>query len=68
MTHLPCRAACYTPASDGVFPAKVPRAAFPVTPGAEMPPVDDCAKQDYAVVFVIGLAVSDDEDEANANA
>lgn len=54
VTHLPCRAARYT-ASGGDFPGHVPRTAFPVAPGAAMPPLDGCEKQDYAVVFVIGV-------------
>jgi hypothetical protein len=56
VTHLPCRAARYTPTGDGSsFPANVPRNAFPVTPGGAMPPVEGCEKQDYAVVVVIGV-------------
>lgn len=59
VTHLACRSARYTPAlGDGsCSPAKAPRSAFRVAPGAEMPPVDGCNKQDYAVLFVIGVAV-----------
>jgi hypothetical protein len=30
--------------------------AFPVSPGASMPSVDGCNKQDYAVLIVIGVA------------
>ncbi|CAE8597381.1 unnamed protein product, partial [Polarella glacialis] len=44
VTHLPCRSARYT--ADGT--------QFPVTPGAPMPPVAGCRKQDYAVLFVLG--------------
>jgi hypothetical protein len=59
VTHLPCRSARYTPATDGgsCSPAKAQTAAFPVAPGALMPPVEGCNKQDYAVLFVIGVAV-----------
>jgi hypothetical protein len=59
VTHLPCRSARYIPATDGgsCSPAKALRSAFPVTPGAAMPEVAGCAKQDYAVLFVIGVAV-----------
>lgn len=67
VTHLPCRSARYTPApsngtsngtsSGSCSPAKAQRTAFPVTPGAPMPPVEGCNKQDYAVLFVIGVAV-----------
>ena len=59
VTHLPCRSARYTPATSGdpCSPAEADRTAFPVTPGASMPPVRGCEKQDYAVLFVIGVAV-----------
>ena len=59
VTHLACRSARYTPvAGEGsCSPAKARRTAFPVAPGAEMPPVEGCNKQDYAVLFVIGVAV-----------
>lgn len=57
VTHLPCRSARYTSTSDHpCSPAKAKRAAFPVAPGASMPPVEGCDKQDYAVLFVIGVA------------
>ena len=56
VTHLPCRAARYTPTGDGsCFPANVPKTAFPVAPGGAMPRVEGCEKQDYAVVVVIGV-------------
>ena len=66
VTHLPCRSGRYTPAADGVLEggggiAGTPKAAnprdFPVTPGAIMPSVPGCNKQDYAVLFVVGKAV-----------
>ncbi|MDH3376575.1 MAG: hypothetical protein OEQ39_06350 [Gammaproteobacteria bacterium] len=59
VTHLACRSERYTPAaSDNLCsPAKAQRTAFPVTPGATMPPVEGCDKQNYAVLFVIGVAV-----------
>jgi len=59
VTHLPCRSARYTPAANGhdCSPTKAQQAAFPVTPGAPMPAVEGCNKQDYAVLFVIGKAV-----------
>lgn len=56
VTHLPCRSARYTPAERGegsCSPAFAERAAFPVEPGAPMPPVVGCRKQDYAVLFVL---------------
>ena len=28
---------------------------FPVKPGAEMPPIPGCQKQDYAVLFVLAV-------------
>jgi hypothetical protein len=57
VTHLGCRSARYTPSGAGgaCSPARVRPSAFPVTPGGTMPPVDGCHKQDYAVLFVIGL-------------
>jgi hypothetical protein len=59
VTHLRCRSARYTPAaSDGsCSPSRADPAAFPVTPGAAMPPVQGCHKQDYAVLIVLGVAV-----------
>lgn len=59
VTHLRCRSARYTPATSGgaCTPAKAPRSAFPVPPGAAMPPVENCHKQDYAVLIVLGVAV-----------
>ncbi len=58
VTHLGCRSARYTPPADGgqCTPAKARQEEFPVDPGAEMPAVEGCAKQDYAVLFVIGIA------------
>jgi hypothetical protein len=59
VTHLPCRAAKYSPVSNsGASPADARVSDFPVTPGATMPPVEGCTKQDYAVLFV--LAVEDE--------
>lgn len=58
VTHLPCRSARYTPAgaANSCSPANAPKQAFRVTPGAPMPPVPGCNKQDYAVLFVIAVA------------
>ncbi len=58
VTHLPCRSARYTPAAGAgsCSPAKARMTDFPVTPGAAMPAVEGCNKQDYAVLFVIGVA------------
>jgi len=57
VTHLPCRSALYTPAAAGgeCTPANANPADFPVKPGAPMPRVSGCAKQDYAVLFVVGV-------------
>ena len=57
VTHLRCRSAIYTPATAGAScsPSAVREDDFPVTPGAAMPPVANCAKQDYQVLIVIGL-------------
>ena len=58
VTHLPCHAARYRPATSdhSCSPDKAQRTAFPVAPGVPMPPVEGCNKQDYAVLFVIGVA------------
>jgi hypothetical protein len=62
VTHLPCRAARYRSTASGgsCSPASVPKTAFPVAPGAAMPAVEGCAKQDYAVVFVIGMGLEEE--------
>jgi hypothetical protein len=61
VTHLGCRSARYTPATgtdaNSCSPANAPQSAFRVAPGAEMPPVEGCAKQDYAVLFVIAVGI-----------
>lgn len=58
VTHLRCRAARYSPAAGGksCSPDKAQQTEFPVTPGAAMPPVEGCNKQDYEVLIVIGMA------------
>jgi hypothetical protein len=57
VTHLRCRSARYTPAAGegSCSPAKAQMSAFPVAPGASMPPVEGCNKQDYEVLIVIGM-------------
>jgi hypothetical protein len=58
VTHLGCRSARYTQATanNSCSPANVPQnARFPVTPGAAMPAVNGCHKQDYAVLIVVGV-------------
>ena len=59
VTHLPCRSARYTPANgpQSCSPAKADTTAFRVAPGATMPAVEGCKKQDYAVLFVVGVPV-----------
>lgn len=59
VTHLPCRSARYTPTTNAssCSPEEAQQAAFPVTPGGPMPPVEGCNKQDYTVLFVIAVAV-----------
>jgi len=59
VTHLGCRSARYTPSAGqaSCTPEQAPRDAFRVAPGEPMPPVDGCAKQDYAVLIVIGRPV-----------
>lgn len=58
VTHLPCRSARYTPQEQGTcLPSAAERNDFPVRPGAEMPIVSGCNKQDYAVLFVLGEEV-----------
>ena len=57
VTHLKCRSARYTPAAgkNSCSPEKASQNDFPVTPGAAMPPVESCNKQDYEVLIVIGM-------------
>jgi hypothetical protein len=57
VTHLRCRSAVYTPAQAGgaCTPTQARQSDFPVEPGAAMPPVTGCAKQDYQVLIVIGV-------------
>ena len=59
VTHLRCRSARYTPGASGhgCSPSKAQQTDFPVTPGGPMPPVENCDKQDYTVLLVIGLPV-----------
>ena len=61
VTHLRCRAARYSPAAgeNSCSPDKARQTSFPVAPGAAMPPVEGCNKQDYQVLIVIGMATDD---------
>jgi hypothetical protein len=55
VTHLACRSAVYRPAAGAACnPGQARSFDFPVSPGATMPAVGNCTKQDYAVLFVIG--------------
>ena len=80
VTHLPCRSARYVPlhggseeASDGKAvtvstgsPASANPTDFPVRPGGEMPPVKGCKKQDYWVVFVVGIEKNKDSSSSSS--
>ncbi len=57
VTHLGCRAARYTPLTENsCTPQHAEQTNFPVQPGAAMPPVGGCNKQDYQVLIVVGMA------------
>jgi hypothetical protein len=56
VTHLPCRSALYVDEGNGQgSPLNARSEDFPVSPGAAMPEVQGCKKQDYAVLFVTGV-------------
>ncbi len=59
VTHLPCHAARYTPAkgNNSCSPDMAQKSVFPVAPGVPMPAINGCNKQEYSVLFVIGVAV-----------
>ena len=59
VTHLPCRSARYTSGDSlkSCSPANVDKSLFKIAPGSEMPVVEGCYKQDYAVIFIGGLEV-----------
>ncbi|MCP5082915.1 MAG: hypothetical protein GY948_14605 [Alphaproteobacteria bacterium] len=59
VTHLPCRSARYRPSSANASctPDSASKGDFPVNPGHSMPLISGCRKQDYAVLFVVGVAV-----------
>ena len=59
VTHLPCRSARYKPMNGG-SPATAKLTDFPVFPGATMPSVEGCDKLDYAVLFIIGKATTEE--------
>lgn len=57
VTHLPCRSARYQSVTNySCSPDNADKVAFPVSPGASMPEVNGCQKQDYAVLIVTGVA------------
>jgi hypothetical protein len=60
VTHLACRSARYTPENGkgSCSPSSVQTTGFPVKPGAAMPAVNGCHKQDYTVLIVVGLPVA----------
>ncbi|MDH5739090.1 MAG: hypothetical protein OEY77_02055 [Nitrospira sp.] len=51
------RPTCYTPATVGkpCSPSNAKQVASDDAPGETMPPVEGCAKQDYALLIVIGM-------------
>src|SRR6187397_1042289 len=57
VTHLVCRPARDTPktTNNTCSPANAPTTGYPVRPGAAMPAVNGCRKQDYTVLIVVGL-------------
>lgn len=58
VTHLPCRSARYSPVDRTRYsPQSANLSNFPVQPGAEMPAVEGCTKQDYAVLLLVGKSV-----------
>ena len=58
VTHLPCRSAKYVPdVNSGASAANADPKDYPVTPGAAMPDVSGCSRQDYWVVFVQAIEV-----------
>lgn len=61
VTHLPCRSARYTPTSSAsaCSPASADKSLFKVAPGRVMPAVEGCSKQDYAVLFIVGVEVKE---------
>ena len=58
VTHLRCRSARYTPVSgeSSCSPSNAPQDVFRVHPDTEMPAVEGCMKQEYQVLFLIGVA------------
>jgi len=60
VTHRECRAARYRPqqaSQKECSPANATRKMLKIHPGEPMPDMPGCSKQDYIVLFVIGLVV-----------
>lgn len=59
VTHLPCRSGRYQSpsSSSSCSPNNANLRNFPVAPGAAMPIIQGCNKEDYAVLFVVGKAI-----------
>ena len=59
VTHFGCRASRYSKTSMGeaCTPDHAPTAAFPMSRGTVMPPVQGCSKKDYQVRIVVGMMV-----------
>jgi hypothetical protein len=57
VTHLRCRSARYSLDKSGkpCTPSSVSEDRFPIDPTQAMPDVPGCEKQDYAVLFVVGV-------------
>ena len=60
VTHLPCRSAKYVPSSETGSVTNADPNDFPVTPGAAMPDVSGCSRQDYWVVFVTAVEIHEE--------
>lgn len=58
VTHLQCRSGRYTPtsATNSCSPIQAQKSDFPVRLGADMPEVEGCNRQDYAVFIVTAFA------------
>lgn len=62
VTHLACRSARYTPETKDAncTPALAPQSRFPIQLNEAMPAVNGCKKEDYAVLFLIGVEAKDE--------
>ena len=59
VTHGPCRSARYTPVgtSGTCTPEKANLSDFPLAPGKDVPAIEMCNRQIYAVLIVFGFPV-----------